>query len=323
MTVDALQRVFKTLNDPMRLRILALLEREELAVHELVALLGAPQSTVSRHLALLRDAGLVRDRREGTSSYLRFALPGDHVWREAWQLALHSFADDPMAVADGNALDELLEQRSLRSREWFDAVGPEWDRLRKVFHDDVQRARAIGKLVPRGMKVVDIGTGTGILALDLVQAGVHVIAVDHSHRMLEAARGKLAASGCARVELRHGDATSLPLEDGEVDAALAHMVLHYVASPPEAIREMARVVRPGGRVVLVDFVRDDDSARERDWMRKDLGVLWQGFPADRIKGWLEEAGLQDATVEVHGPSAPGNDLPGTFIASAHRPDTSP
>jgi ArsR family transcriptional regulator len=320
MTVDALQKVFRTLNDPLRLRILALLEREELAVHELVAVLGAPQSTVSRHLAILREAGLVRDRREGTSSYVRLVLPGERAWREAWQLARRSFVDDPIAATDAEALDELLEQRALRSREWFDSVGPEWDRLRRVFHDDVQRARAIGKLVPRGMRVADIGTGTGILALELAHAGVHVIAIDHSQRMLNAARGKLDASGCAAVELRKGEATALPLADGEVDAALAHMVLHYVASPPEAVREMTRVVRAGGRVVIVDFVRDDDQPRDRDWMRKDLGVLWQGFTADAVRGWMTEAGLLDVTVEVHAPTAPGNDLPGTFIASGHRPD---
>src|SRR5690606_29703714 len=109
-------------------------------------------------------------------------------------------------------------------------------------------------------------------------------------------------------------------QDGEVDAALAHMMLHYVASPPEVVREMARVVRPGGRIVLVDFVHTEGD-KDREWMRRDLGVLWQGFPPDAVERWLGDAGLEDATVEIHSP-AKGHDLPATFIAAAHRPDIS-
>src|SRR5690606_3434885 len=186
------------------------------------------------------------------------------------------------------------------------------------------RARAISKLVPRGMLVADIGTGTGILALELARAGVRVIAVDHSARMLDSASDKLRAAHVDHVEFRQGDAARLPIEDAEVDAALAHMVLHYVASPPEAVREMARVVRPGGRVVIVDFVADDDPhKRDREWMRRELGVLWQGFSPARVRDWLAEADLDDVTIETHDPDTQAKDLPSTFIASAHRRDAAP
>lgn len=321
MTVDGLQRVFKTLTDPTRIRILALLEREELAVQDLEQVLGVAQSTVSRHLAILRDAGLLRDRREGTYAYYRFITPTDGAWQQAWCLAQSALRDDPIAERDTRALESLLRERSLESRAWFDAIGAEWDAKRKVLRDDVQRARAIAKLVPIGMRVADIGTGTGILAHDLARSGVNVVAIDHSRRMLASARSKLAAEGIENVDLRHGDAAALPLADGEVDAALAHMVLHYVASPGEAIREMARVVRPGGRVVVVDFVQTDS-----DWVKRELGAIWQGFAIETMRAWFAEAGLDDIAIEEHGPHEPdgataADDSPTTFIAAARRPES--
>ncbi|MCA8941680.1 MAG: ArsR family transcriptional regulator [Planctomycetes bacterium] len=311
MTVDSVQRVFKTFTDPTRIRILALLEREELAVQELVSILGIAQSTVSRHLSILRESGLVRDRREGTFSFYRFAPATECACRDAWNLARRTIGQDPVVASDAAALESVLRERAIRSRAWFDSIGPEWDSLRRVFDDDAQRARAIAKLVPRDLSVVDIGTGTGVLAQDLARCGVRVIAIDHSESMLEAAAAKLDASSIPGVEFRCGEATALPIGDGEVDAALAHMVLHYVASPQEAIREMARVVRDDGRVVIVDFVDND-----KDWLKEELGVLWQGFPIDALRQWLEASGLDDVQIEIHEPINERSELPGTFIASA-------
>ncbi len=318
MTVDALQRVFKTLTDPTRIRILALLEREELAVQDLCRVLGLAQSTVSRHLSILRESGWIRDRREGTYSFYRFVPQAVPEGRDAWQLAQRSLVDDPMVANDRDALETILRERAIRTRAWFDSIGPEWDSMRRVFDDDAQRARAIAKLVPPDLSVVDIGTGTGVLAQDLVRCGVRVIAIDHSRRMLQAAEAKLDSDHVEGVEFRHGDATALPLADAEVDAALAHMVLHYVGSPAEAIREMARVVRDRGRVVIVDFVEND-----REWMKEELGVLWQGFPLDALREWMTAAGLDRIQIEQH-ESGKGSDLPATFIASAHKtPQHSP
>lgn len=313
MSADGLQKIFKTLADPTRMRILALLEREELAVQELMDVLGMAQSRVSRHLGILREAGLLRDRREGTYVFYRFAPPPPGPWREAWDLARRALAGDPAAERDAAALVRVVEARASRIRSFFDSVGPEWDALRRVFNDEALRARAIAHLAPPELVVCDVGTGTGILARELAQLGLRVVAVDNAPRRLAVARAALEKDGITGVELRGGEAQTLPLADAEVDAAFAHMVLHYVPQPGEAIREMARVVKPGGRVVVVDFVR-----HEAEWMREELGVLWLGFPSDEIVAWLRAAGLGDIRIENVASPSPGRDLPATFIASARK-----
>ncbi|MCA9512582.1 MAG: metalloregulator ArsR/SmtB family transcription factor [Myxococcota bacterium] len=310
---DELQKIFKTLSDPTRVRILRLLESEELMVQELMEVLGMAQSRVSRHLAILREARLLVDRRDGTYVFYRFAPPASGAWHDTWEVVRRSLANDPTARRDEAALERVIEARGARARSFFDAVGPEWDALRKVFDDDVLRARAIARLVDPGLRVADIGTGTGVLALELARLGLDVVGVDRSRRMLDTARAKIEAEGLARVELREGDASRLPIEDASVDAALAHMVLQYLPQPAEAVREMARIVRAGGVVVIVDFVRHD-----QEWMRHELGVQWQGFSPDEVEGWLAASGLARANVQVHDPRARGRDLPATFIASARR-----
>ena len=312
--VEALQKVFKTLSDPTRVRVLALLEQEELAVGELMEVLGMAQSRVSRHLAILREAGLLRDRRDGTHVFYRFEVPDEGPWREAWRLVGANLASDATHARDRAALSQVMGARAERARSFFDAVGPEWDALRKVFHDDALRSRAVAHLAPTGLRVADVGTGTGILAAELARLGMRVIAVDHSARMLEAARDKLRAEGVEGVELRAGEANALPVADGELDAAFAHMVLHYLPSPSEAIAEMARVLRPGGCAVIVDFVRHD-----HEWMRQELGVHWLGFDESEVAAWLDDAGLEAPRLEVVAGSGGSRDLPAAFIASARRP----
>lgn len=310
---DELQRVFKTLSDPTRLRILALLDREELMVQELMQVLGMAQSRVSRHLAILREAGLLSDRRDGTYVFYRFTAPAAGPWLDAWSLVSRNWKNDPTTDRDAAALAQVIEARGERSKSFFDAIGPEWDALRKVFDDDVLRARAVAHLVPPKTRVVEIGTGTGILALELGRLGLDVVAVDNSARMLEAARLKLEAESIDNVDLRRADAHELPLADGEMDAALAHMVLHSLTNPADAIREMARVVRPGGVVVVVDFDR-----HEQEWMRQELGVVWLGFDRAELAGWFEAANLGTPGIETHQSPAPRRDLPTTFIASGRR-----
>jgi ArsR family transcriptional regulator len=314
MSAEALQKVFKTLADPTRIRILFLLEQKELAVQELMEVLGMAQSRVSRHLGILREAGLLHDRRDGTYVLYRFALPQQGHWREAWKLARESFAGDATADRDLATLARVIESRASRSRSFFDSVGPEWDALRKVWSDDLLRALALSRLIPPGMRVADIGTGTGVLALELARAGLHVVAVDHSAAMLDAARAKLEREPRLDVDLRLGEASDLPILDGELDAAFAHMVLQYLPAPADALREMARVVAPGGSVVVIDFVSHD-----REWMRQELGVLRLGFATEEIESSFASLGLVEARIEIQAPASRSADLPETFIASARKP----
>ena len=151
------------------------------------------------------------------------------------------------------------------------------------------------------------------MALELARLGLRVVAIDNSARMLEAARANFDRAQVPGIELRRGDVSDLPLEDAEMDAAFAHMVLHYLPSPGEALREMARVVKPGGLVVVVEFVR-----HQHEWMRQELGVTWLGFSADEIETWFRDAGLSELRREHEGLSS-SRDLPETFIASARKP----
>jgi len=314
MKADQLQRVFRTFSDPTRVRILALLEREELAVQEIMTVLGMAQSRVSRHLAILREAGLLEDRRDGTFVFYRFVPPQEAPWRDTWALVVKNLRGDAIVERDAAALVRVMESRSERTRSFFDSVGPEWDALRKVFNDDALRARAVSRLIDPHLVVADIGTGTGILAIELARLGVRVVAVDDSSRMIDAARSKTEAEPDLQIEFRHGEASALPLSDGEVNAAFAHMVLHYLPSPSEAIAEMARVVAPGGTVVTVDFV-----PHQHEWMREELGVSWLGFSAEEVAGWFLAVGLIDFRLEEHAGLASSRDLPATFIASGRRP----
>ncbi|MDH3686445.1 MAG: metalloregulator ArsR/SmtB family transcription factor [Myxococcales bacterium] len=310
LTTDGIQKLFKTLADPTRIRILGILAEAELAVHELMEVLGMTQSRVSRHLGILREANLVRDRRDGTFVLYHLEIPAGGSWQTAWDLVRSSLDQDPAAVRDRSALAEVLDARAARTGAFFESVGPEWDALRKVWADDLVRARAVSRLVPKRLRVLDLGTGTGVLALELARLGLSVVGVDESPRMLDAARAKLAAAGVTDVELRLGDASALPFADDELDAAFAHMVLQYLPAPFEALAEMARVTRPGGRVVAVDFASHD-----REWMREELGVARLGFDADEVASWFNGIGLGSFELERLTPPARGADLPDVWIAS--------
>jgi ArsR family transcriptional regulator len=310
MKAELLQKVFRTFSDTTRVRILALLEHEELAVQELMEVLGMAQSRVSRHLAILREAGLLKDRRDGTYVFYRFAPPKDAPWRDTWSLVVENLKGDPTAERDAAALAGVMESRAERTRSFFDSVGPEWDTVRKIFNDDALRARAISRLLSPGLTVADIGTGTGVLAIELARFGFRVVAIDHSARMLDSARAKIALEEGLDIELRKGEIRTLPVENNEVDAALAHMVLHYLPSPADAIAEMARITKPGGSVVAVDFI-----PHQLEWMRQELGVNWLGFRAEEVASWFDDVGLVDYRYEEHEGLSAGRDLPATFIAS--------
>jgi ubiquinone/menaquinone biosynthesis C-methylase UbiE len=299
------------LADTTRSRLLLVLERHELTVGELCQVLQLPQSTVSRHLKLLGDEGWVSARAEGTSR--RYRMPADRMdagARQLWQLVRHEVSSLPGAAQDGERLRSVLAQRSTRSREFFSSAAGEWDRLRAELFGRRADLLALLGLLDDGWTVGDLGCGTGQVARSLAPFVRRVIAVDSSPAMLETARARL--DGLENVETREGELESLPLADGELDAAIAFLVLHYVAEPGVALAEAARALRPGGRLLVVDMMPHD-----REEYRQAMGHVWQGFEAERMQGWMEEAGLGGCRY-VPLPPDPAAKGPTLFAASGRR-----
>ena len=311
MSSPAIFDRMSALADATRSRLLLLLERHELTVGELCQVLQLPQSTVSRHLKLLGDEGWVSARAEGTSR--RYRMPADRMdadARQLWQLVRGQVAALAAAEQDTQRLRSVLSQRSTRSREFFSSASGEWDRLRAELFG--RRADLMGLLglMDEAWTVGDLGCGTGQITQSLAPFVRRVIAVDSSPAMLDAARARLA--GLENVETREGELEALPVGDGELDVAVAFLVLHYVAEPGEALAQAARVLRPGGRLLVVDMMPHD-----REEYRATMGHVWQGFEAARMEGWMAEAGLGGFRY-VPLPPDPAAKGPGLFAASARR-----
>lgn len=311
MNAPAIFDRMSALADATRSRLLLLLERHELTVGELCQVLQLPQSTVSRHLKLLGDEGWVSARAEGTSR--RYRMPADRLdpdARQLWQLVRGQVAALGAAEQDAQRLRSVLAQRSTRSREFFSSAAGEWDRLRAELFG--RRADLLGLLglMDDAWTVGDLGCGTGQITQSLAPFVRRVIAVDGSPAMLDAARARLA--GLENVETREGELESLPVADGELDAAVAFLVLHYVTEPAEALAQAARALRPGGRLLVVDMMPHD-----REEYVQAMGHVWQGFEAARMEGWMAEAGL-GAFRYVPLPPDPAAKGPGLFAASARK-----
>jgi ubiquinone/menaquinone biosynthesis C-methylase UbiE len=175
------------------------------------------------------------------------------------------------------------------SREYFDQVADKWDEMRRSFFGDgVRRAAVAAAGITPGALVADVGTGTGFLAEAALDAGACVIAIDSSDGMLTQVRARLSGRP---FEARYGDTEALPLDSGEVDAVLATMVLHHAPDPPAAIREMARVLKPGGTLVITDA-----DSHEHEWLRTEQHDRWLGFDRRDIERWFQDAGLEEVSV---------------------------
>lgn len=296
------------LADPTRGRLLALLDRRELTVSELCAVLQLPQSTVSRHLKLLADGGWVASRPEGTTRRYTMAPGLDPADRRIWQVVHAQLATEPAAAQDAERLRSVLAERRTRSQEFFARSAGRWDALRAELFGRRADLLALLGLLDETWTVGDLGCGTGQIAASLAPFVARVIAVDQSRAMLAAARARLA--GMANVELRHGELEALPLEDAELDAAVLFLVLDYLPDPEAALAEVRRVVRPGGRLLVVDL-----TPHGRDEYRQTLGHQWQGFSAEQIRGWLEAAGFTGVRYRTLPPD-PDAKGPALFAAGA-------
>lgn len=299
------------LADATRSRLLLVLERHELTVGELCQVLQLPQSTVSRHLKLLGDEGWVSARAEGTSR--RYRMPADRIdpgARQLWQLVRQEVAALPGAAQDTERLRSVLAERSTRSREFFSSAAGEWDRLRAELFGRRADLHGLLGLLDDGWTVGDLGCGTGQLSASLAPFVRRVVAVDSSPAMLQAARARL--DGLPNVEAREGELERLPIADGELDAAIVFLVLHYVAEPDQALAEAARALRPGGRLLVVDMMPHD-----REEYLQAMGHVWQGFEAERMERWAADAGFT-AFHYVPLPPDPAAKGPTLFAASARR-----
>ena len=281
-----------------RLRLLALLAESELTVTEIVTILGQSQPRVSRHLKLLVEAGVVERRREGAWAFFRLASAGA-AGELAHALVGRLDAADPILASDRARLEEARQARTDDAARYFAAHADEWNDIRSLHVPEAQVENAIRRAV--GDKpirtLLDLGVGAGrMLELFAPQAQA-AIGVDLSSAMLRVARGRLERAGVRHAQLRQGDLYALPVPKNSCDLVILHQVLHYLDDTARALREAARALSPGGRLIVVDFApHQEESLREKHAHRR------LGFSAEEISGLLTQAGLQVVSQEDLAPS---------------------
>ena len=285
---------FRSLADPTRLRILALLRAMELSVGELAQVLGQSQPRVSRHVKILIDAGLAERRKEGSWVFLRLG-PAERT-RPLFSLLDH-WAEidgtDPWHVADAARLAAVRADRAAAAERWFAAHAVEWDELRSLHIGEAEVEAAVARALegrPIG-RLIDIGTGTGRM-LELFGAEAEsALGIDRSPDMLRVARAKLSDAGLA-AELRQGDMYALPVEPASADTVIIHQVLHYAQQPAAVVAEAARILAPGGRLLIVDF-----APHEREELRARDAHARLGFSDGAMLEWMATVGLKGRVVE--------------------------
>jgi SAM-dependent methyltransferase len=303
---------FSALADATRCRMLWLLEQQELTVSELCSVLQLPQSTVSRHLKTLADAGWVTSRRDGTSRYYALASgDADQARAQIWALTRAQLVGRAGIEQDARRLSSVLAGRSRTSQAFFATAAGEWDHLRDDLFGGQLSVQALVSLLPDHWAVGDLGCGTGPL-LPLLSSSVRqVIGVDGSDEMLAAARSR--TSLLPNVDLRRGSLEALPIDDGTLDAAVMMLVLHHLPSPAAALSEACRVLKPGGRLLIVDM-----APHEHEDYRQQMGHVWLGFSDDHLRRLCEQSGLDLRRVA---PLVPVTEArgPTLFAATAVKP----
>jgi SAM-dependent methyltransferase len=299
------------LADSTRSRILLLLDRHELTVGELCSALQLPQSTVSRHLKILTDEGWLASRAQGTSRrYSMQTSKLDPSARRLWHVVRTQAAESPAAGQDAHRLAGVLAQRRSAQIAFFDSAPTVWDRMRAELIGQRTDLLALLELVDDRWTVGDLGCGTGHVSEAIAPCVRQVIAVDESGPMVTAARKRLALLG--NVELRAGRLEELPIEDNALDAAIMFLVAHYVADPAAVMEEVARVLKPGGRLVIVDMM-----PHEREEYVSQMGHVWQGLGEDQLRNWFQDAGCTGVRYRPL-PADPAAKGPGLFAASGRK-----
>ncbi|WP_426162963.1 ArsR/SmtB family transcription factor [Sandarakinorhabdus sp. DWP1-3-1] len=291
--MKALLSIFRALADPSRVRILLLVRRMELSVGELAAVLAQSQPRVSRHIRILADAGLVQRAKEGAWVFVRL---GDAAISAPVLAAVDALAADA-GEADQARLAVVRAERAAAADAWFATHAADWDRERAlhIAESDVEAAIAAalapdddaGDAAADLGVLVDVGTGTGRMIELLGPQARAALGIDRSPEMLRLARGRIEASGLAHAEVRRGDMYALPRADGSVDTVVLHQVLHFADDPAAVIAELARVLAPGGRLLVVDFM-----PHGREELRVQQRHVRLGFGDEQVCGWMTAAGLE-------------------------------
>jgi ArsR family transcriptional regulator len=310
---DRLLAWIGSLADGTRLRLLRLLERHELGVVELCDVLQLPQSTVSRHLKVLGDQKWVRSRRQGTTHLYRTLLDElDPAARKLWIVAREQTDAWATGKQDQLRLERLLEEREVDRDTFFAGAASEWDGLRRDLYGDRFSIAAMLALLPGDYVVADLGCGTGNLTVDIAPHVKQVIGIDDSTAMLKAARKRCGLFD--NVDLRKGDLAAVPIETGICDAALLVLALTYVPEPATVVAELSRILKPGGRGVIVDLLPHD-----REDFRRQTGQMSLGLEPAAIESMMMNAGFEKIISRPLTPE-PNVKGPALFLATGSRAD---
>lgn len=302
-------RLLKAVGDETRLRLLHLLQREELSVGDLMEVLNMGQSRVSTHLTLLKEVGLVRDRRAGRRS-LYSLRPGPAL--ELVRPLLAESEASAEVVADREGLGALLLRRREKARSYFDRVAASFGEAELPGRTWEGLARAFLRLAPRG-RYADLGIGDGLVTMMLAEVAESVTAVDLSTQMLAQLEARARAKGLSNIECVEGELEDLPLESESYDVVVLSQALHHADSPRRALAEAHRVLAPGGCLLVVDLL-----AHSEDWVREKLKHTHLGFTEAALENWLDELGLEAVLVSraARDPRPPHFM---TLVASGRRP----
>ena len=303
--------LLKALADPGRLAVARLLLSGTFNVGELTDILGVGQSTASRNLRILVDAGLLDVRKEGRQSWYSWkaGLEAPQRGLKDW-VALHA---PDLKDSTGRRVQDVWEARRLRSAAFFESVDPTDASAAWLGSSDC--VPALLDQIGKGARVLDLGTGSGRLLAGLASRAATVIGVDASPALLEEARRRTAdLAADESIELRLGDMAHLPVQDGEVDTVVANMVLHHLPEPARVFPEIRRVLRPGGTLLIGEFLPHSE-----EWMREALADQWLGLPPAELTDWLDEAGFGSVKIQPLPPQRPG--ALGVFVARAVRPQS--
>ncbi len=284
-------RVFKSLGDETRLRLLHLMLNHELNVNELVRIMDMGQSRISRHLKILADSGLLQSRRDG--SYIYYSKAGEPDLTHLTDFIVQAGMSRQDFAADLEKAREVLDERKHKVKNFFNSLVDDWDLLKQEVLGDFSLKRIVSREAAGARTAADLGCGTGEMLLELGRHAQRVIGVDSSAGMLEKSRERLSGSGI-NADLRLGELEHLPIRNGETDQVVMEMVLRHVAVPLEGLREVSRVLEPGGRFIMADFDRHD-----LEEVRHKYGGVWAGFDREQLREWVQEAGLDLLELEQH------------------------